>query len=426
MGLMFVRFALAASMALACAAQDLTVARVIDIAPVWAGHPVGFALLTHKDRQYVAFYDAGRRMTVAARALDSDRWDMVRLPSQVGWDSHNSITMTFDRAGCLHLSGNMHVAPLVYFRTAKPYDIHTFERLAMTGKDETRCTYPHFLRNGAGDLIFTYRDGKSGDGNQIYNIYDEQSRTWQRLIDRPFTDGEGHRNAYFVGPTSGPDGWFHLIWTWRESPDCATNHDLSYARSKDLVHWETSVGKPLALPITLATAEIIDRVPVHGGMINGNTKIGFDSRKRVVVSYHKFDSRGFTQIMNARLEPGGWKIYQTSDWEYRWDFGGGGSIPFEIRLSGVRNARQEFEHAKYGAGVWKLDEETLRPLATLPRERQWPAELDKVQSGFPGMRVHVQRDGRYLLRWETLGENRDRPRTGPLPDAGMMRIYELR
>ena len=426
---MFVRVAIAALLALACAAEP-KVARVIDVSPVWAGHPVGFALLTHKDRQYVAFYDAERRMTVAARSLDSDRWDMVRLPSQVGWDSHNSLTMTFDREGYLHLSGNMHVVPLVYFRTAKPYDIHSFERLSMVGKNEDRCTYPVFLRNGAGDLIFTYRDGKSGNGNQIYNIYDEKTRAWRRLIDRPFTDGEGHRNAYFAGPTPGPDGYFHLVWTWRESPDCATNHDLSYARSKDLVHWETSAGKPLALPITLETAEIVDHVPVHGGMINGNTRIGFDSQKRVVIAYHKFDSRGFTQIMNARLEGGVWKIYQTSNWDYRWDFSGGGSINFEIRHGAVQKSsdglRQEFEHIKYGAGIWKLDEKTLSPVAALPRERQWPAELDKVESTLPGMTVHIVAHGRYLLRWETLGPNRDRPREGKAPEPVMMRLYEIR
>jgi len=30
--------------------------KVIDVAPVWSGHPVGFALLTHGDMQFVAFY----------------------------------------------------------------------------------------------------------------------------------------------------------------------------------------------------------------------------------------------------------------------------------------------------------------------------------------------------------------------------------
>jgi hypothetical protein len=166
-------------------------------------------------------------------------------------------------------------------------------------------------------------------------------------------------------------------------------------------------------------------------MINGNTKIGFDSRKHVVISYHRFDSRGFTQIMNARLESGAWKIYQTSDWEYRWDFSGGGSIAFEIRAGAVQKSsdgglRQDFDHVRYGGGIWKLDEATLRPVVTLARERRWPPELDKAESSFPGMIVHIFRDGRYLLRWETLGPNRDRPRTGQLPEASMLRIYELR
>ena len=121
-------------------------------------------------------------------------------------------------------------------------------------------------------------------------------------------------------------------WVWREEGDCATNHDLSYARSKDLKHWQKGDGTPLQLPLTLTNADVIDPVPVNGGIINGNTKLGFDSKKRVIVSYHKFDAAGKTQAYSARLEDGQWKIYQTSDWDYRWDFRGGGSIPFEIRL----------------------------------------------------------------------------------------------
>jgi hypothetical protein len=33
---------------------------------------------------------------------------------------------------------------------------------------------------------------------------------------------------------------------------------------------------------------------------------------------------------------------------------------------------------------------------------------------------------RYLLRWETLGPNRDRPRQPPLPGPTMLRVYRLR
>lgn len=45
----------------------------LEVEKVWSGHPVGFFLLTHEDRQYIAFYDAERRMTVAARRLAEDR-----------------------------------------------------------------------------------------------------------------------------------------------------------------------------------------------------------------------------------------------------------------------------------------------------------------------------------------------------------------
>src|SRR5205823_12233165 len=102
----------------------------LDIAPVWSAHPVGFALLTHGDRQFVAFYDVERRATVGARRLGERTWRFVQLPMTTGWDSHNSLTMTIDDDGYLHLTGNMHCVPLIYFRSAQPYDIGTFERIA--------------------------------------------------------------------------------------------------------------------------------------------------------------------------------------------------------------------------------------------------------------------------------------------------------
>lgn len=413
--------------------------KVLDIAPVWSGHPVGFALLTHEHRQYVAFYDADRRMTVAARNLDTDAWELVRLPEKVAWDSHNYITMAVDDKGCIHLSGNMHCNPLVYFRTTEPHDISTFARVpAMTGKDEDRCTYPRFLCGPDDAFIFTYRIGGSGNGDQIFNIYDSRNQEWHRLLDQPLLSGEGRMNAYFTGPVRDKDGVFHICWVWRDTPDCATNHDLSYARSRDLIRWETGSGKAIPLPIILRTGDIVDPVPIHGGMINGNTRIGFDSRNRPVISYHKFDGQGRTQIYNARLENGRWIIHQTSKWDYRWEFSGGGSINFEVSLSPVVPCKgglsQSFRNPKDGSGVWLLDEATLRPIGTLPKPSPRPREITAIESSISGMTVQTQNDtGRspeatitYMLRWETLGRNRDRPRRGTPPPPSMLRLYELR
>jgi hypothetical protein len=222
---------------------------------------------------------------------------------------------------------------------------------------------------------------------------------------------------------------------WRNTPDCATNHDLCYARSKDLVHWEQSDGRPQALPITLATAEIVDPLPPGNGMINGNTTIGFDLENRPIISYHKFDARGKTQLYNARREAAGWRIYQTSDWDYRWEFHGGGTIHVEIGLGPVQvepngTLAQTYHHIKHGSGTWRLDPQTLAPLGRLPPRQQLPKAISRVESTRPEMIVRTASDSvtsnrpgaRYLLRWETLPANRDRPRPAPLPPPSLARI----
>ena len=420
----------------------MTIVDVIVVSAVWSGHPVGFDLLTHGDNQFVAFYDSERRMTVASRRLGAARWDVShpqgvywkrrkRLSSTIAWDSHNYVTMAVDRDGYLHLAGNMHVDPLVYFRSARPFDASPLERVdKMVGTEENRCTYPRFMAGPKGELIFRYRHGSSGNGGDFYNIYDPDTRTWRRLLDKPLPDGQGRMNAYARMPQLGPDGWYHMIWMWRDTPDCATNHDISYARSPNLVDWETSAGKRLELPITLETGEVVDPVPVKGGMINSVQALGFDAQKRPVVTYHKYDVAGNTQAMNARLEgPGVWQRVQTSDWAHRWGFSGGGSVGAQVRLGSVTvredgGLGQSYRHWKEGSGIWRLDEATLKPVGTYPKPPSLlPPEARKVTSAYPGMKVKTTSRVdptspaiRYVLRWETLGPNRDRPRDeGPPP-----------
>ncbi|MDU0352589.1 BNR-4 repeat-containing protein [Paraglaciecola aquimarina] len=62
-------------------------------------------------------------------------------------------------------------------------------------------------------------------------------------------------------------------------------------------------------------------------MINGNVKLGFDQQQRPIISYHKYDQHGDTQMYVARRENTGWNSVQISDWKgFRWEFGGGGSL----------------------------------------------------------------------------------------------------
>lgn len=411
----------------------------LDVARVPAGYPVGFALLTHAPYQYVAFYNAHRRLTVAQRKLTGRTWKFYKLPDVTGWDSHNFIALTADDDGYLHLSGDMHCAPLKYFRTTKPWDASTFKRIRqMTGIDEDHCTYPHFLRGENGQLLFTYRDGGSGDGNQIYDCYDLKTKTWQPFLHAPLTDGQGTNNAYFNGPVRGPDGWYHLAWTWRATPNAATCHDLCYARSRDLKHWETSDGRPLTLPMRVDNCEVVDPVPEHGGLSNINIKIGFDAQGRVTISYHKNDANGDTQPFIARLENGHWVLHQVADWPVPWDFSGIGTLVGEIHLGPVRALpdgllTMYFDHFKYGQGTWVLDPQTLHAERQVIMEETPPA-LDQPTGDFPGMQVHWAGDSgksgvpglSYMLRWQTLDANRDHPRKGKLPRPTMLQVITVK
>ncbi|MDR2674289.1 MAG: BNR repeat-containing protein [Opitutaceae bacterium] len=419
---------------LAAGITELTVDQAVS------GHPGGFALLTRGQYQYVAYYNAARRMCVAQRRLGEKEWTITGLDSVVGWDSHNYIRMAFDRDGRLHLSGNMHVDPLVYFRGEKPDDASSLRRMpGMTGRRESRATYPRFFYSPGGALVFSYRDGESGRGDTLYNIYDEKTRAWRRLLDQPLFDGRGEMSAYPAGPDLGPDGYYHLTWVWRDTMAAETNHDLGYARSRDLVHWETVAGAPVRLPVTISTpGVIVDPVPVEGGIINGSGLAGFDHQKNVVIAYHKFDAAGLTQLYLARFIDGRWQSTQASRWNYRWYFHGGGSLVAEIR-HGAPAPRGDklaisIRHPGLGSGLWLVEPRTLQLIRKIPSgEPALPARLRKPQSPFPGMEVRTAGDSspvktpgaNYRLHWESLPNYRDRPRPQPWPEPATLRVVVL-
>ena len=133
-------------------AYTLSIEEVIEIDSVWAGHRVGFCLYTHGDRQYIAYYNATRNMVVGQRNLDDENFELHQMPitsrktaggtsTVLGWDSHNYVTIGIDREGFIHLSGNMHVHPITYFKSTVANDISTLvQEMELVGTHEKRCT----------------------------------------------------------------------------------------------------------------------------------------------------------------------------------------------------------------------------------------------------------------------------------------------
>jgi len=423
--------------------------KTIEIDSVWAGHPVGFCLYTHDNRQYIAYYNADRNMMVGQRNLDDENFQLHVMPltpretaggtsTVLEWDSHNSLTIGIDKEGFIHVSGNMHVDPITYFKSTQPNDITTLvQETEMVGRQEKRCTYPNFMLTKEEELIFHYRDGGSGNGNEIYNRYSCENKDWSRMLDVPLTDGQGLMNAYQTQPTLMKDGWYHVYWVWRDTPDCATNHDLSYMKSPDLKNWFNAFGEKIELPATLdKTSLIVDPIPVNGGIINLAAKLCLDENNNPVFAYHKYGPSGNLQFYTAQLADKKWIYKQVTDWDYRWEFSGRGSINTEVQIKDFAkrddgNFEIDYWHIKHGNGTILLND-NFEAIGKISKPEPFESTI-KIEGDFPGLLVQTSSDigkakeenTRYVLKWETLDRNRDRPRPKPWPEPSRLLLYKI-
>ncbi|WP_338764127.1 BNR repeat-containing protein [Massilia sp. METH4] len=291
---------------------DLADVRLVDVAPGWADNSVNavifrrHALVSDGAMQFIAFYDAEGRVVLGKRRLGASQWELA--PTQYRGnvrDAHNSISIGLDATGVLHVAFDHHNGPLRYARGVAPHALALGAEEPMTGRDERSVTYPEFHPLAGGAMLFLYRDGGSGRGNLVVNRYDPSSRRWTRLHDN-LISGEGRRNAYWQAAVDG-QGTVHVSWTWRESPDVASNHDIAYARSRDGgVTWEDSTGRRLALPVTEATAEVAARVPRNSELINQTAMAADGAGRPYIATYWRNAGETVPQYRIVYRGDAGW------------------------------------------------------------------------------------------------------------------------
>ncbi len=287
-------------------------------------HPAGgeFSLLTEGNDQYVAYYNTDRRVTVAHRRLSVGIWkkkvltDPRSLFSYLGgFDTHNTLTMALDANGDLHVSGNMHVEPMSYWRTTTPGDVTSLKSptdpngpAPMPEGEPGNTTYPEFYNGAGDDLFFTYRGGTSGNGEVYINSYNVTSKTWSGV--GPTGLVPGAPAAYFVGGcaantnpaqrgqyntanceipgTAQPEyaynrmvfdgSKFHFAWNWRtwdaqNQTNVISSHDISYVWSPNMMDWylagqQPGVDTPLDWPLEYEGAndpKVIEHLPAGTG-----------------------------------------------------------------------------------------------------------------------------------------------------------------
>lgn len=344
---------------------DAPAVKIVDVADGWARNSVNAvvfrknSLVTHGDEQYIAFYDADARVVLGKRRLGSDAWTL-RTTQFTGnaRDAHNSISLMVDGAGYVHLAWDQHNNALRYARSLRPGALELGDRLPMTGRDERSVSYPEFHRQPDGGLLFFYRDGGSGRGNLVINRYDPAAQAWTRLHGN-LISGEGRRNAYWQSFLD-PRGTLHVSWVWRESPDVASNHDLAYARSRDGgLTWETSDGRPYALPITATSAEYAARIPQGSELINQTSMSADRDGNPFIASYWRRAGSSVPQYQLVYRQGGAWRELELGFRRTPFSLSGGGTkaIPIArpqvmVGLAGERpSALLVFRDAERGSRV---------------------------------------------------------------------------
>jgi hypothetical protein len=345
------------------AKPDSASVRVVPVGIGWARSSVNTVIfrtssvVSHGDVQYTAYYDDSAHVVLAKRRLGATTWEVVRTPyTNDVKDAHNAISLAVDGSGVLHVAWAEHNKALHYARAVRAGSLELTQPLRMTGHREEQVTYPQFYSLPSGDLLFVYRDGRSGSGDVLLDRYDVRRREW-RMVHHPLIAGEGRRNAYVNQIAVDARGGWHVSWCWRESPDVATNHDVMYAHSPDQGRtWRTSSGAPYTLPITARTAEIAWQVPQGSELINQTSMAVDDGGHPLIATYWRSVGAEVPQFQLVWHDGARWRASQVGARTQPFRLSGGGTkrIPISrpLVLAGRRGAVYVvFRDEERGGGI---------------------------------------------------------------------------
>ncbi|KAK9380779.1 uncharacterized protein V2V93DRAFT_369568 [Kockiozyma suomiensis] len=271
------------------------------------------AITTFAGAEYAAAYKPSikgdptspRLIILGRRLLDVRDWEVITLTDyeQVKDDGHNVVCIGISGDGVVHLSWDLH-GDKINYRASKPglaldpsrsWTAEEFLPIQndISGIELTMVTYPRFLRLIGGDLLFEFRIGKSGLGDDYLYRYSCKPGRWAPVgtLNGLYLRGI-ENNAYINGIDQDTYGRIHVSWTYRDYVEdrpeflsdkvkrTATrnagpngpenNHDLYYIYSDDDgISWCNTLGVDLELPVTPdAYGILIYEIPKFSGIMN--------------------------------------------------------------------------------------------------------------------------------------------------------------
>lgn len=257
------------------------------------------ALAVYKNYVYTAYYNTDRYLCVSrSDNYGQGNWKTVVLSHRYEmrdgiYDSHNTPNIAISpKDKRIHLSFDLHFHDLRYIISGENLAVASDNDFVAAGFSEVRdyitsnqttvtsVTYPRFIVGLDSTLLFSYRsDGASGNANSYLTSYknDGYWNTPTKIVDGKTGTYTGvltdiaTRCAYY-NDFVYKGGVLYLTWTWRETPDGATNHDVMFAYSEDNgVTWKNTNDQPLSLPMHLNSTDLkVQTVAQNTGLSNHN------------------------------------------------------------------------------------------------------------------------------------------------------------
>jgi hypothetical protein len=248
-------------------------------------------ILTFNGYQYTAFWNAAARVVLARRPTGDGPWQKIEMaPTYTGTsnDSHSTISLGVSPTdGRLHIAFDHHASELNYVSSVAglltapattPWVTASFGPIInnLSGTVVDQVTYPRFLTAPNGRMLFSYRFGTAGSGDEVLWEYDGTTSTWTRV--GTYIDGiTANINAY-VHNLEFRGTRLYAVWCWRATPNAATNQDLLYAYSDDFGRtWYNNsgvqVGKAQTAPISMKSDVRVWAIGQNRGLINQESMI---------------------------------------------------------------------------------------------------------------------------------------------------------
>ncbi|BGE84961.1 MULTISPECIES: BNR-4 repeat-containing protein [Methylosinus] len=297
-----------------------------ELGEVWTGVGTRVGSAASSDgRLLLAYYDPDRWVTISAFDPGDGRLCSFRLPSQFdGWDAHNRLEIAVSSDGLAHVVGNMHASKMFYARGPLD-DIGAMRPESMIGKDENRATYPVFLKDASGRLLFMYRSGGSGDGSWLMNQWG--NGRWTRIGELfASRDARDHASAYPTPFVQGRDGEMHIAAIWRRNPDVSSNFAITYASTRDFRNWRGEGGKTVSAPLRPETMAMVDSPGEGAGLLQSTLLLRPDGEPAIM--YMRYGSQGADAVFLATRDSArNWRSREIVGAAERSSIAGRGAIP---------------------------------------------------------------------------------------------------